>query len=120
MLVKKYEWLVMSNCDPDHHDDFNRWYDDVHIADLLKIPGIVGARRSRLSKYQSTENPETGGMMVSEAGPLAGQLPYLAVYEFETDNVQWVLDEIVRRAGTPDMEISEHLREVNMHLYEKP
>jgi len=116
--MRKYEWLVMSKCDPDHRDEFNTWYDEVHLADLLKIPGIVGARRFDLSPFQSTTDPETGGIMVSEGDALPGQFPFLAIYEFETDDVKWVMEEIVRRSGTPDMVISEHLRDVSMHLYE--
>ena len=26
---------------------FNRWYDDVHVPDVLKFPGVVSARRYR-------------------------------------------------------------------------
>lgn len=117
--MARYDWLVMSDCDPECRDEFNRWYDDVHLADLLRIPGIVGARRYDLSAFQSKSDVLTGDIMVTDTGALAGQLPYLAIYEFETDDPKWVLEEIVRRAGTPDMEISEHLRDINMHLYEK-
>lgn len=117
--MRKYSWIVMSDCDPDQEDAFNRWYDDVHLPDLLRIPGIVDARRLDLAPFQSITDPETGALAVSDAGRQPGQFPYLAVYDFETDDVQAVLDEVVRRAGTPDMVISEHLRDVSTHLYER-
>lgn len=117
--MPRYEWYVMSDCDPDHREEFNRWYDEVHLADLLRIPGVVGARRLNLSPVQATTDQDSGAILVHDSGALPGQLPYLAIYEFETDDVKWVLDEVVRRAGTPEMEISEYLRDVKLHLYEK-
>lgn len=116
--MARYDWLVMCDCDPAQHAEFNRWYDETHLADLTRVPGIVSARRYDLAAFQATSDPLTGNLDVS-LGALPGQLPYLAIYEFETDDPQEVLEEVIRRAGTPDMEISEHLREVKMHLYQR-
>jgi hypothetical protein len=32
---------------PDALDDFNRWYDDIHIPEVLRLPGFAGAQRYR-------------------------------------------------------------------------
>ena len=38
----------LSNAAEGREDEFRAWYDDVHIPDLLRIPGIVSARRFEL------------------------------------------------------------------------
>jgi hypothetical protein len=70
-------WLltVESNCaDPSREEEFNRWYDTVHLPDILETPGFVSA-----SRYINT-NPE-------------GQCKFLAMYEIETDNIAQTLAE---------------------------
>jgi hypothetical protein len=62
--------VVMTQPVPGKEDEYNDWYSNVHIPELLKIPGIAAAQRF-------------------EAVPaLSGQLPaqkYMALYEFDTD-----------------------------------
>ncbi len=115
--MARYEWLVMSDCDPAHREEYNRWYDDVHIPDLLKIAGIVGARRLDLSPVQPRTARAAEAIGAGGKAAQPGQRPYLAIYEFDTDDVQALMDEIARRAGTSDMEISPHMRDVATHLY---
>ena len=80
--------LVYTDVDPEYEEDFHRWYDEVHLPDLLSIDGFVGARRYKLS------------------GPAPrNQQPacqYLAVYELATDDTKEVmkrLSEEVARLG---------------------
>ncbi|HKX78910.1 MAG TPA: hypothetical protein VJM34_10370 [Novosphingobium sp.] len=115
--MARYDWLVFSNCAPGEDDSFNRWYDEIHIPDLLRIPGVVGATRSRLSAPQLRVN-EDGSMDVCDAEGISARFGYLAVYELETDDPERVLDEVIKRAGTPEMLLSEHLGEVYTTLYE--
>ncbi|HVX99111.1 MAG TPA: hypothetical protein VHA55_04900 [Pseudorhodoplanes sp.] len=37
--------IVRVDIEAAHEDAFNRWYDDVHIPDLLSCPGWLSARR---------------------------------------------------------------------------
>ena len=37
--------LVAADIDPENEVDFNRWYDEEHIAERLSCPGFVRARR---------------------------------------------------------------------------
>lgn len=80
--------LVYTDVDPEHEEDFHRWYDEVHLPDLLSIDGFIGARRYKLS------------------GPAPrNQQPacqYLAVYELATDDTKEImkrLSEEVARLG---------------------
>ena len=58
--------LVMMDIDPEHEEDFNRWYDEEHVPERKAIPGFLTARR-----YKSVEG-----------GP-----KYLAIYEMDNPEV---------------------------------
>ncbi len=55
--------MVFVDIDPEHDADFNAWYDEEHISDLLKLPGFLNAAR-----YEA----------------LKGAPRYLACYELES------------------------------------
>lgn len=56
---------VVANCDPAREAEFNRWYNDVHLLDILESGGYHTAYR-----YESLDSAVTGGK-------------YLAIYESE-------------------------------------
>jgi len=39
--------LVMADVPTDREEDFNRWYDEEHVAERLSVPGFLRARRFR-------------------------------------------------------------------------
>ncbi len=39
--------LFMTDIDSAHEDEFNRWYEEEHLAERMAIPGFVTARRFR-------------------------------------------------------------------------
>ena len=45
-------YAVRTSPHPGREADFERWYDQVHLPEVLAIPGFVGARRFRLSEHQ--------------------------------------------------------------------
>jgi hypothetical protein len=62
--------LVFTNCkDPARHEEFNRWYSHTHLPDLKGAKGLVGARR------------------FVNANPGQGPGQYLAIYEFDSDDL---------------------------------
>lgn len=64
-------WLmnVETSCaDPTREKAFNEWYDNVHLQDVLQVPGIV-----RASRFEFINPPE-------------GQPKFMAMYEIETDD----------------------------------
>ena len=71
--------LVLTNCkDNDRQEEFNRWYEDVHIPDILDTGAFHAAYR-----YERVEREATS----YSDGPGRGRPPkaqYLAIYE--TDN----------------------------------
>lgn len=66
--------LAMSNAtDPERADELDRWYEEIHVPDVLETPGIVRATRYRL------------GSRVRE-----GQAQFLAAYELESDDFRGI------------------------------
>jgi len=114
--MRKFTWLVLTNCDPDFESEFNRWYDEVHIGDLLRVPGIVGARRSKLADAQMSMVDD--GLALIGANELSLKYKYLACYYIEANDASTVLREVKARSGTPQMEISPHLTEAFTLMYE--
>ncbi len=57
---------------------FNDWYDDVHLREVLQVPGVVAASRYRYGEEQ----------MLPGANPLGTD--YLAIYEIEAESLQQV------------------------------
>ena len=75
-------------------EEFNRWYDTVHVPQLLQIPGFVRARR-----FRAVDPPGDG--------------PYeefLAIYDFDVDDVGEVSDAILAAAERGDLTHSDVLR----------
>jgi hypothetical protein len=91
----RYVFAVQSNPVAGREDEYNDWYSNRHLPDLLAMPGVVSARRFALADRQ----------VRSEVPPFG----YLALYEIETDDVQSFIDELNARARTESMPISSAL-----------
>lgn len=74
-------YFVFSNPIAGMDDEFNDWYDNVHLPDLLSIPGIVSAQRFAL----------WDAAIVRDAG-WTPEHRYMVVYEIDGDP-----DEIMSR-----------------------
>jgi hypothetical protein len=103
----RHTWLVLTNSEPGREEEFNRWYNDVHVPDLLRVPGVVGAFRCRLADLQTKPNSDGIAIVATEQAGL--QYRYVAVYSIETDDLETVLKTVVERAGTAEMIMSEAL-----------
>jgi hypothetical protein len=88
--VAQYCFVVISDALPEREEEFNAWYDQVHLADVLRVPGFVAAQRFKLVQPESN---------------LSGR--YLALYEIETEDPQAALTELMKRSGTQQMIMSE-------------
>lgn len=68
--MQRWVNIIETNCDPTREDEYNAWYDGIHIPDVLKTPGFLRARR-----YEAKEFRDGGGK-------------YMAVYDIETDDIE--------------------------------
>jgi len=44
-MTDKFVQVVFSNPVEGKEDEFNEWYDNVHVPELLAVPGMVSATR---------------------------------------------------------------------------
>jgi len=56
--------VVMMEIDPEHEEEFNRWYNEEHLPERLEIPGYISARRFKLEEGE-------------------GVLKYICIWELE-------------------------------------
>lgn len=70
--MARYILTVATSPAPGREDDYNRWYDKVHLAEVLAIDGFVSAER----------------FVVDPAGQHGAAAPrYLAIYGIESDDI---------------------------------
>ena len=99
--MAKYILVVPSSAQAGQDDDYNRWYDEIHLGDLLAIPGITSGKR-----YEA-----------DSASPNPPAANYLAIYEIETDDPGKVLGELGRRAQGGEMVISPALDSASAKMW---
>jgi hypothetical protein len=69
--MAKYLFLAMADCsDPSREGEFNKWWDEIHLPDVLSAPGVIQGARYMNTDPEGNKRPK-----------------YLAVYEFETDDI---------------------------------
>jgi len=96
MAKKKYSFVVLSNPTAGNEAEYNRWYNEQHLPDVLNVPGFVRAQRFKLSDVQMGGEPDNTHR-------------YLALYEIETDDVAAALKALASRVGTADMIMSDSI-----------
>jgi hypothetical protein len=73
--MAKYVFVVFTEPVEGLDAEYNEWYSNQHIPDVLALDGITAARRFKLAEM----NP-----------PQAANPPYLALYEIEADDVSQI------------------------------
>lgn len=104
--MPKFKFFGFTNPVPGREDEYNEWYDNTHLSDLLKIPGILSAQRYRLTDEQRSPGP--------------CPYKYLAVYDCEADHVGSIIAELAARSGTADMPISDAMDTERMMFFFEP
>lgn len=74
-MAEKFVQVVFSNPAPGKEDEFNQWYDTVHIPELLTVPGMLSATRYALQEAQ----------IYHAEGGMTPEHKYMCVYEMEGD-----------------------------------
>ena len=84
-----YKFVVMTNAMPGQEVEYNRWYDEIHLGDVVDVPGFVSAQR----------------FVIDDASDFPGYR-YLSIYDIEADDPKATFAELMARAGTDAMVIS--------------
>lgn len=102
--MPRFRMIVLTRPAQGQEAEYNRWYTDQHLADVLAVPGFVSATRLR-----QVANPVSGTAF-----------PYAAIYEIEHDDPQQVIDEMMSRVGSDRMPMSPALgAEMYCAVYEE-
>lgn len=103
--MKKFKLLVLTNPKEGRDQEYNDWYTNRHLADVVAVPGFVSAQRFKLTDPMGFKHDHR----------------YLAIYEIESDDPKKVMDEMMSRSGTPAMVLSEalDLEGATIALYEE-
>jgi hypothetical protein len=80
--MAKYVMVVQSKAVEGCEDDYNHWYDTVHLDEICAIPGVISGRRFEFD---------------SSLMGAPGQ-PHLAVYEIDTNDIAALAAELTRRS----------------------
>ncbi|HEY4333393.1 MAG TPA: hypothetical protein VGM78_12510 [Ilumatobacteraceae bacterium] len=70
MAQDRFVQIAYSNPKPGREDEYNEWYDNDHLPDVVGIPGYVAGQRYELAPYQRPHLP-------------APRHRYMALYEIE-------------------------------------
>ena len=82
----RYLCFAFSDCkDPAREKEFNDWYDNMHVPDMLEVPGMIRATRWASAQPKYSQHRK-----------------YLAMYELETDDIE-KFDLSVRERGMRTM-----------------
>jgi hypothetical protein len=98
--MASYRLLVLSNPVAGQEEEYNHWYSQQHLGDVVRIPGFVGAQRFKLVEP----------VLMAENFPWR----YVAIYEIETDNLAAALEELSTKTGTVAVPMSEAIDTVNI------
>lgn len=104
--MAKFIMIATSTAKEGREEEYNAWYDQTHIADICAVPGFKSGQRWRA---------------VPEASPNTPPADYIAIYEIEADDASQCVDELLRRAGAGEMQISEDIdmESANIWIYRK-
>ena len=89
--MARYTFVVMTNAIEGREDEFNDWYSNRHLPDILATEGFVAAQRFRLADM----NPEQDFSH-----------RYLALYEVETEDLEKTNQLMMEAANDGGMFIS--------------
>ena len=91
--MQSYKLVIFSRPVDGREAEYNDWYDNVHVGDVLAVPGFMACQRFKIA------NPE----------PSPKAFQYIAIYEIEASQPQEAMARLAERAGTPAMKISDAL-----------
>lgn len=97
--MARYKMIALTSPKVGRDEEFNAWYQNVHLVELCSMPGVLGAQRYKL------------------AAPLQGydERPYLAIYDIETDDIRLTLSAIGAASASGKMTPSDAADSANAY-----
>jgi hypothetical protein len=103
--MRRFKMLVFSEPFEGRDDEFNAWYTGRHLDDICALEGFTTAQRFKLHSVSM-------GTSLNKN---------LAIYDMETDDPDWVIENMFAHRDTPAMPIdpSFNLDATSVMLYEE-
>jgi hypothetical protein len=103
--MARYKMLVFSEPFEGREEEFNEWYTGRHLDDICALPGFTTAQRFKLHSVSM-------GTALNK---------HLAIYDMESDEPDWVIENMFANRDTPAMPISPafNLDATTVMLYEE-
>jgi len=97
--------VVYSRPAPNREDEYNDWYQNVHLGELVALPGFRSAQRFRFAR----------SLVEGDA------YPYMSIYEIETDDIDAVLNKLrgTAECGALTMSDAIDLTDTSAVVYEE-
>ncbi len=83
-------------------DEFNDWYNNTHLQEVVATEGFISAQRYELTAAQQMPDQD---------------YKYLAVYELEDENVAITIEHLLAASGTMDMGDSVDLGSAKVSIF---
>jgi hypothetical protein len=99
--MARFTYTVLSSAVPGREEEFVAWYGERHLADVLRIPGVVSGRLFRLD-FQRVYDLD------------APQWTLMTIYELEGEDPASVIDRIKSASGSEAMPASAALTKDGM------
>ncbi|WP_298690511.1 hypothetical protein [uncultured Sphingomonas sp.] len=99
--MARFTYIAFVCAHPGREEEFDRWYDERHLADVARMPGVVGARRSTVEWTKSN---------------LGATPPWrsLAIYELDCDDPEATITAIRAASGSEMMPLSDAMDRTGM------
>lgn len=103
--MRRFKMLVFSEPFEGRDEEFNEWYTGRHLDDICALPGFTTAQRLKLHSVSM-------GKTLNK---------YLAIYDVESDDPDWVIENMFGVRDTEAMPISPafNLDATTVMLYEE-
>ncbi len=103
--MRRFKMLVFSEPFEGRDDEFNEWYTNQHLGDLVALPGFASAQRFKLHSVSM-------GTTLNK---------YLAIYDVETDDPEAVIEHMFAVRDTAVMPMSDafNIDPTSVMLYEE-
>lgn len=100
--MAKFIFNVWTNPTPGNEEEFNTWYDNVHVPEVLQVPGFVAAQRFKVSGEASSGESHK----------------YFAIYEVEADSADAAMALLGEHTGSFNMSDALDMNGSKMAWYE--
>ena len=103
--MRRFKMLVFSEPFEGKEDEYNEWYTGRHLDDICALPGFTEAQRFKLHSVSMGKSLNR----------------YLAIYDMESDDPDWVIENMFAHQDSDVMPISPafNLDPTTVMLYEE-